>query len=101
MQLADSHLPFHTDIILFTSISPLQEDVHAGGRLWSHPGLKELLQHLQLLLGPRAHILRSHLQLQGLVSFGVQRHPALQHVSLEIDDARLIRGKDVELQREK
>lgn len=56
----------------------------------TYPGLKELLQYLQLLLGPGTSILRSDFELQRLVVLGVESNTALQHLRLEHDHPRLI-----------
>lgn len=64
----------------------------------SYPRLKELLQHLELLLGPGTCIFRSDFELQRLVVLWVESHAALEHIRLEHYDARLIGVHDGQLE---
>lgn len=64
----------------------------------TYPGLKELLQHLQLLLGPGPRVFWRHLELQRLVVLGIESHAALEHVRLEHDHARLVGVQDGQLE---
>lgn len=65
--------------------------------VFTHPRLKELLQHLQLILGPWAGVFWSDFELQGLVALWVEGHAALEHVRLEHDHPRLVRVHDGQL----
>ncbi len=57
----------------------------------TYPRLKELLQHLKLLLGPGTCVFWSDFELQCLVVLWIESHAAFEHVGLEHDHARLIR----------
>lgn len=49
----------------------------------TYPCLKELFEHLKLLLRPRTCVFWSDFELQCLVVLWVEGHPALEHVCLE------------------
>lgn len=63
----------------------------------TYPRLEELLQHLQLLLGPWPRVLRRNLELQRLVVLRIESHATLEHVRLEHDHARLVGVQDGQL----
>lgn len=58
--------------------------------LVTYPRLKELLQHLKLLLGPWTCVFWSDFELQRLVVLWVESYAALEHVRFEHDHARLV-----------
>lgn len=51
----------------------------------TYPRLKELLQHLELLLRPGTCVFWGDLELQSLVVLWVEGYSALEHVCLEHD----------------
>lgn len=67
----------------------------------THSRLKELLQHLQLLLRPGTCVFWGDLELQRLVVLRVEGDSALEHVRLEHDDPRFVGVHDGQLEGEK
>lgn len=56
----------------------------------SNPSLKEPLQHLELLLGPRTCVLWGNFELQSLVVLWIESHSALKNIRFEHDHAWLV-----------